>query len=63
MNNEEITEEVHNQIAALLDLKSAADYWLVQEFTINFDAFKTSSNYLYKKRDGKLYWDHFGILT
>ena len=56
MNNEEITEEVHNQIAALLDLRSAADYWLVQEFTINFDAFKTSSNYLYKKRDGKLYW-------
>ena len=28
----------------------------IQEFTINYDAYKTSSNYLYKKQDGKLYW-------
>ena len=44
-----------------LDVQSAADFWWMQEFTVNSDAFNTSSNYLYKKRDGKLYfgpvWD------
>ena len=44
-----------------LDVQSAADFWWLQEFTVNSDAFTTSSNYLYKKRDGKLYfgpvWD------
>lgn len=66
MNNDVITEEIHNQIADLLDLKSTADFYLMQEFLVNFDGFKTSSNYLYKTPDteqkkGKLYfgplWD------
>ena len=39
-----------------LDAQSAADFWWLQEFTINRDAVTTSSNYLYKKRDGKLYF-------
>ena len=39
-----------------MDLESAAKYWLIQEFTQNGDAFITPSTYLYKKKDGKLYW-------
>ena len=39
-----------------LDLQSSAAYWWVQEFSLNDDAFLTPSTYLYKKRDGKLYW-------
>ncbi len=37
-----------------IDLRSLADYWWIQEFTVNYDAFKTDSTYLYKKREGKL---------
>ena len=50
----------------LMDQASAADYWWIQEFTGNRDAFATPSTYLYKLRDtlgadgtvttGKLYW-------
>ncbi len=43
-------------VSDLMDLESAAKYWWVQEFTNNDDAFVTSSSYLYKERDGKLYW-------
>lgn len=56
MNHETIDEDTHNKINDLLDLKSTADFWLIQEFFINFDGYKTSSNYLYKKENGKLYW-------
>ena len=56
MNHDVIDENIHNQIAELMDLKSTADFWLIQEFFVNFDGYKTSSNYLYKKEDGKLYW-------
>lgn len=56
MNNDIIDENIHNQIAELMDLKSTADFWLMQEFFVNFDGYKTSSNYLYKKENGKLYW-------
>lgn len=51
----------------LIDVVSAADYWLIQEFSQNADAFHTPSTYAYKKRfetdgrEGKLYfgplWD------
>ena len=34
-----------------LDEQSAIDYWWMQEFTINGDAFNGGSNYLYKRRD------------
>lgn len=44
-----------------LDLQSAVDYLWVQEFSMNGDAYVGGSNYLYKKRNGKLYfgplWD------
>ena len=39
-----------------MDLDSAAKYYLIQEFTQNGDAFGSPSTYMYKKRDGKLYW-------
>lgn len=51
-----IDEETHNEIAGLMDLVSLADYWLIQEFTRNGDAFMTGSTYLYKDRDSKLCW-------
>ncbi|MBQ9886446.1 MAG: CotH kinase family protein [Lachnospiraceae bacterium] len=50
----------------LIDMQSFADYWLIQEFTCNPDAFNTPSSYLYKLRDkvesdgtvtpDRLYW-------
>lgn len=48
-----------------MDLSAAVDYWWVQEFSSNGDAFGSGSTYLYKKRDTKtdsgiteekLYW-------
>ena len=44
-----------------LDIDSAVDYWWVQEFSCNGDAYGGGSTYLYKKREsdtdpGKLYW-------
>jgi len=40
----------------LMDIDSTIDYWWIQEISQNGDAFGTTSTYLYKKRDGKLYW-------
>ena len=61
MNSASIDEETHQELSSLLDLQSAADYWLIQEFSQNTDAYDTSSTYLYKERDGKLFfgplWD------
>ncbi len=49
-------------ISEYLDLESAASYWWVNNFIKNYDAFGTSSTYLYKERSGKLFygplWDH-----
>ncbi len=56
MNNDVIEGESHEKLAELMDLESLADFYLMQEFLVNIDAFKTSSNYFYKKPDGKLYW-------
>ena len=39
-----------------MDLQSAADYWWIQIFSDNYDAYRTSSTYLYKARSGKLCW-------
>lgn len=44
-----------------MDFNALVDYWWVQEFSKNGDAFVTGSTYLYKKRDTatqteKLYW-------
>ena len=52
----EIGSARHKAIAERMDLVSAADYWWLQEFPFNTDGFNTTSSYLYKERDGKLYW-------
>ncbi|MBR6338005.1 MAG: CotH kinase family protein, partial [Ruminococcus sp.] len=39
-----------------MDIQSTADYWWIQVITDNFDAYRTSSTYLYKDRNGKLCW-------
>ena len=39
-----------------LDIDSAVDYYWIQEISMNGDAFGSTSTYLYKKRNGKLYW-------
>lgn len=51
-----IDEERHNQIAQKMDMRSTADFWLIQEFSLNVDAYRTSSNYFYVKENGKLFW-------
>ena len=43
-------------VSDLMDLESAAEYWWVQTFSFNNDAFASTSTYLYKERNGKLYW-------
>jgi len=49
-----IDQEQHDKIASMIDLKSVADYWLVQEFSKNGDAFMTGSTYFFKPRGGKM---------
>ena len=39
-----------------MDLDSAVKYFLIQAYSDNGDAYGTPSTYLYKKKDGKLYW-------
>lgn len=39
-----------------MDVDSAIDYYWIQEVSMNGDAFATTSTYLYKMRNGKLYW-------
>lgn len=50
-----------NSYADYLDVDSAVDFLWMQEFSMNGDAYSGGSNYLYKKRNGKLYfgpvWD------
>ena len=45
----------------LMDLESAAKYWLVMQASMNSDAYSTGSTYLYKDRDpesgrSKMFW-------
>lgn len=40
----------------LMDIESAAMYYWIQEFSLNGDAYYSTSSYLYKPRNGKLYW-------
>ena len=51
-----MTDEDGVPYADYMDLQSAAAYWWVQELSMNSDGFVTPSTYLYKERDGKLYW-------
>ncbi len=58
---EGLTAEDGTKLSELMDIESAAKYWLVQEFSANADAYTRDSTYLYKKRDteeakGKIYW-------
>jgi len=39
-----------------MDIDAAVDYYWIQEIAKNGDAFGSTSTYLYKKRDGKLFW-------
>ena len=39
-----------------MDIDAAACYYWVQEISSNADAYISSSTYLYKKRNGKLFW-------
>lgn len=39
-----------------MDLLSAVKYYWIQEFSANGDGFISTSTYLYKKRNEKLYW-------
>ncbi|MEE3460050.1 MAG: YifB family Mg chelatase-like AAA ATPase, partial [Candidatus Faecousia sp.] len=39
-----------------LDLDALARVYLIQEFSMNRDAYRTDSSFLYKPRGGKLYW-------
>lgn len=39
-----------------MDIDAAIDYYWVQEISSNSDAYYSSSTYLYKKRNGKLFW-------
>ncbi|MBO5609252.1 MAG: CotH kinase family protein [Eubacterium sp.] len=41
----------------MMDMESAAKYWLINEVSKNADAYGTGSTYLYKYRnDSKMYW-------
>ena len=39
-----------------MDFDSTVNYWWIQEFSMNRDSYSTPSTYLYKKREGKLFW-------
>ena len=56
MTDDYIDEDQHRLIADKMDLTSTADYWWVQIFSKNTDAYFTSSTHLYKPADDKLYW-------
>ena len=56
MSSDHIDHDLHMQIAEKMDLQSAADYWWIQSLSRNVDAFYTSSTYMYKEANGKLYW-------
>ena len=56
MTDDYIDEEQHQLIADKMDLTSTADYWWVQIFSKNTDSYATSSTYMYKPADDKLYW-------
>lgn len=49
-------DEQGNYYSEYMDLPSAAKYFLVQCVSRNGDSYRSGSTYLYKKRDGKLYW-------
>ncbi|MBQ3384534.1 MAG: CotH kinase family protein [Erysipelotrichaceae bacterium] len=58
---EDVLFEKGTEYRKLMDLESAAKYWLMQTFTLNGDGYATGSTYMYKVRDtaegvGRIYW-------
>lgn len=53
---DDFTGEDGVRYSDLMDIESTAKYWWIQEFIDNGDAFATPSTYLYKERNGKLFW-------
>lgn len=53
---EDFKDEKGVDYSEYLDVQAAIDYYLVQEFSLNGDGYLSGSTYLYKKRNGKLYW-------
>ncbi|MBR6119856.1 MAG: CotH kinase family protein [Oscillospiraceae bacterium] len=53
---ENLCDENGVSYQAYMDLQSAADFWWINIFSDSYDAFRTSSTYLYKPRNDKLYW-------
>lgn len=53
---EDFKDEKGISYSDYLDVQAAIDYYLVQEFSLNGDGYLSGSTYLYKKRNGKLYW-------
>ena len=46
-----------------LDEQSAIDFWWMQEFSMNGDAYAGGSNYLYKRRDNGFTADSFFVIV
>ena len=53
---EELRDENGVSYREYMDLQSAADFWWINIFSDSYDAFRTSSTYLYKPRNDKLHW-------
>ena len=54
--DEDFKDENGVSVWDYMDMQSTADYWWVQEFSFNVDAFRTDSTFLYKPRNDKVYW-------
>lgn len=53
---EDFKDENGRSYTEYMDVDAAIDYYLIQEISKNGDAFWSGSTYLYKKRNGKLFW-------
>lgn len=56
-----VNHAAYSEIAALIDVNSYIDWWLLHELTINWEPNHPKSSYMYKAREGKLFsgpaWD------
>lgn len=53
---ENFRDESGKSYKEYMDVAAAVDYYWIQEISMNGDGFGSGSTYLYKKRNGKLYW-------
>lgn len=53
---EDFKDEKGISYSEYMDIDAAIDYYWVQEISNNGDAYYSSSTYLYKERNGKLFW-------